>query len=234
MRSRSSNKIDVYVRGTTGQVYVKELYQGVWFSSWYSRGGQLAPGTRPAASSTNNRVDVFAQGTNGALYQRTWNSTAGWTSWQNRGGVLTSSPAAAYRPTGFIEVYVRGTNGAVYGWEYYIPSNIAGWYLIGGQVAPGTGPGTSVYGLSSTSRSDVFAQGTNGALYQKTWNATIGWSGWTNLGGTLTASPTAATFTYSGSIDIEVFVRGTTGLIYQKEFRNGGWHGWLPGVQGPS
>ena len=105
-----------------------------------------------------------------------------------------------------------------------------GWIPIGGQLAPNTGPGASVW----SDRMNCFVEGTNGALYQNTYTWS-GWSGWVSLGGQLTSSPTAATPTYaSGAISMPVFVRGTNGLIYAREYENGVWRpGWSQGIQGP-
>ena len=91
------------------------------------------------------------------------------------------------------------------------------WSKIGGQLASDTGPAASSQG----SRLDVFVEGTNGALYQKT--STGSWSGWQNLGGKLTSSP-AATSPTSGVLD--VFVRGSNGALYSKQLSGGAWGSW--------
>jgi hypothetical protein len=233
--SRDPGVIAVWVRGTNGALYEKYTTDGgTSWSSWSNEGGQLAAGTGPGACAWPGYESVFVEGTNGALYWKSFNVTSGWSGWASLGGVLTSSPAAAYRD-GWIDVFVRGTNGAVYLDECWTPSNSwSGWYNEGGSVAAGTGPAVCTYGsiYDGTSRLDIFVQGTNGALYQLTWIMGSGWSGWASLGGQLSASPSAATFTFYGQI-IEVFVRGTNGLIYQKECVEGTWHPWSGGMQGP-
>ena len=65
--------------------------------------------------------------------------------------------------------------------------------------------------LMGRSRLDVFVEGTDGALYQKTWTGSS-WSSWQSLGGKLTSSP-AATSPASGVFD--VFVRGTDGALWE-------------------
>jgi len=117
-----------------------------------------------------------------------------------------------------MDVYVAGTDGSVY-YRALVGGTWNNWYNVGGKVAPGTGPGACGW----SGREDVFVEGTNGALYQKIWNVSSGWSGWTSLGGKLTASPAATV------VDgyIEVVVRGTNGAVYWMEgypsFDQSGW-----------
>jgi hypothetical protein len=95
--------------------------------------------------------------------------------------------------------------------QYYPPTSSTsglGWSKIGGQLASGTGPAACAQNANSL---DVFVQGTNGALYHKSYTGT--WSSWQNLGGKLTSSP-AATSPANGVID--VFVRGTNGALYER------------------
>jgi hypothetical protein len=66
---------------------------------------------------------------------------------------------------------------------------------------------------------DLFAEGTNSALYFKQWDSTTGWSASTSLGGVLASGPAAVS---QGAGAIDVFVRGTDGAIWQKTTTNGG------------
>lgn len=92
----------------------------------------------------------------------------------------------------------------------------------GGQPGPGPGPGPGqgwsawedLGGVLSTSpsvsswqpnRLDVFAGGSDNAMYHKWWDGRS-WSIWENLGGILTSAPAAISW---GPDRIDVFVRGT-------------------------
>jgi hypothetical protein len=225
--SRSSGCLDVYVRSTDGAVWERPYYNGAWHG-WVNIGGQLAPGTGPGASGWPSREDLFVVGTNGALLQKTW-TASGWSGWASLGGVVTSSPAAVSRGTGLIDVHARGTSGADYEESYY---NGAwhGWVNIGGVVASGTGPALGVW--SSTNTIYLLVTGTDGAMWQKTWTAASGWSGWRGLGGHLTSSPTIAWS--SQFYALEVYARGTDSYLYLDEYYSGVWHGWRGGtMQGP-
>jgi hypothetical protein len=116
-----------------------------------------------------------------------------------------------------IDVFVRGADRAV--WQRTYANNAwSGWKGLGGGLASGTGPAACSWGAG---RLDVFVQGTDGALYQKSFSGA--WSGWGSLGGALTASPAAAAA--SGSNRIDVFVRGTDNAVWEKSY-NGRWGGW--------
>jgi hypothetical protein len=222
-----SSGLDVYVRGTDGAVYKKAYNPGTW-SGWQNIGGQVAPGTGPGTSGWAGREDVFVSGSNHALFQKTWTQASGWSGWVNLGGSLTSSPAAVSRGPGLIDVHVRGTDGADYERSYY---NGAwhGWSQVGGLIAPGTGPALGVW--YSTNTIYLLVNGTNGAMFQKTWTQASGWSGWVNLGGSLTSSPTVGWSSDFGAL--EVYVRWSAGNVCQKEYYSGTWHDWQCGMEGP-
>ena len=67
----------------------------------------------------------------------------------------------------------------------------------------------------------VFVRGMSGELVHRIWNGTS-WSGWKNLGGSLTSAPAAAT---EGG-RIEVFVRGAGDDLVQRTYVGGRWSGW--------
>jgi peroxiredoxin len=69
----------------------------------------------------------------------------------------------------------------------------------------------------------LFVQGTDGALWHKSYTGTS-WSGWQSLGGVLTSSP-AATSPGSGLID--VFARGSDGALWYKDWNGAAWSGWI-------
>jgi hypothetical protein len=163
---------------------------------------------------------LFAKGSDGALWY-TDMSLVGegntWAKWASLGGQLTSSPCAVSRSSGYLDVYVRGTDGAIWEMVYYSGAWY-GWYPVGGQVAPGTGPGASGW----PGREDVFAEGTDGALWQKTWTTASGWTNWASLGGQLTSSPAAVS---RGAGLIDVHVRGADGADWYRAYVSG-WQSW--------
>jgi hypothetical protein len=88
------------------------------------------------------------------------------------------------------------------------------WESLGGVLS--SGPDVSSW---AAGRLDVFARGTDNALWHKWYDG--GWSGWESLGGVLTSDPTAVSWS-NGRID--VFARGTGNAL---------WHKWFDGVWRP-
>jgi hypothetical protein len=82
-------------------------------------------------------------------------------------------------------------------------------------------------------RIDVFAKGDHNNLIHKWWDGSGVWSGWEDLGGSISSAPDVASWA-SGRLD--VFARGTDGQLASRAYQNG-WSPWfsLPGqiVGGP-
>ena len=72
----------------------------------------------------------------------------------------------------------------------------------------------------SSGRLDVFARGTDRALWHKWFDGS--WHGWESLGGGLTSAPGVSSWA-AGRLD--VFVRGDDNALWHKWF-DGSWHNW--------
>jgi hypothetical protein len=79
-----------------------------------------------------------------------------------------------------------------------------------------SGPGVSSW---DSGRVDVFARGTDNALWHRSYDVT-GWSPWESLGGQITSDP-AAVSRANGVID--VFATGTDSALYHWAFGSQGW-----------
>jgi len=89
------------------------------------------------------------------------------------------------------------------------------WENLGGVLTSGAGVSSW-----SSGRLDVFARGTDSALWHKWYES--GWSDWESLGGTLTSAPGAVSWD-QGRID--VFARGTDSALWHKWY-DSGWSDW--------
>jgi Repeat of unknown function (DUF346) len=69
---------------------------------------------------------------------------------------------------------------------------------------------------------DVFARGANSRLIHK-WFANDAWSGWEDLGGTLTTAPAVASW---GRTRVDVFAVDDRDRLVHKWFTDGRWSGW--------
>jgi hypothetical protein len=73
---------------------------------------------------------------------------------------------------------------------------------------------------------EVYAVGTGGELFQRTWSPAHGWSAWFDLGGSVAGTPSAIYDPVTGNL--EVYVRGAGGPLYEKDWNDkNGWSGWI-------
>jgi hypothetical protein len=74
-------------------------------------------------------------------------------------------------------------------------------------------------------RVDVFARGTDGALWSKFWAGN--WSGWYSLGGCLAPGSGPSVVT-TGNNTLNLFVRWCDNQLYQRYFDGQNWGAWTP------
>jgi len=96
-------------------------------------------------------------------------------------------------------------------------SHWSGWESLGGiiespPVALSWGP----------NRLDIFAIGTDQALYHRWWDGSA-WHGWESLGGVLTCTPSVVCW---GPNRIDIFANGTDNALYHKWWNGSSWGGW--------
>jgi hypothetical protein len=108
--SPAAQHIEMYARGTDGQLYEKYWTAATGFSDYIPLGGALSSGVSATAWDTNRR-DVFARGLDGALYLRSWTNTGGFGPWARVGGALASGPGATAVAPNRLHVFVRGGAG---------------------------------------------------------------------------------------------------------------------------
>ncbi len=89
------------------------------------------------------------------------------------------------------------------------------WESLGGVIT--SGPDVCSWGEG---RLDVFARGTDNALWHKWYDG--GWSDWESLGGQITSDPSAVCW---GPGRIDVFARGMDNALWHLWYE-GGWSGW--------
>jgi hypothetical protein len=82
----------------------------------------------------------------------------------------------------------------------------SGWESLGGVIVDG--PAVSSW---ASGRLDVFAPGTDNALYHKWYDGT--WHDWESLGGVIVSAPAAVSW---GANRIDTFAAGTDNALYHK------------------
>jgi hypothetical protein len=175
MAAPFSNRLELYVIGTNGDLYFK-FYDGTWHD-WGSLGRPdgLTISTGPAAASQFGFMTSFVRGSDNACWQRAWSNNQ-WQPWVSVGGIFTSGFAAASPAPGRVEVYGRGTDGGI--WINISENNSwNGWNPLG---APSVGlTEDSPAAVSAPGLLDVYAHGNDGNIWHCKW--VNGWQPWESV-----------------------------------------------------
>ena len=213
--SRGPGDMVVVARGADGAIYERHLAGGAW-TPWASIGGQATSG--PAAAAYGGAIHVFALGPDSAVWENVLRGGT-WSGWTSLGGYGTSAPSAIARSgTNYLDLDMRGGDNTIMHRSYVPGIGWTAWSSLGGNL-------TSAPALNSqgTGILNVFARGTNGQLYERSWTGSA-WSDWTALGGGLLGAPAVLSRT-AGRVD--VFVRGTDRALHQRGYSAGvGWGDW--------
>lgn len=115
--SRISNYIDLFVRGSDGNLYTN-YWNGSTWNGWTNFGAvPSGNASSPAlASWSSGNLTVYERGQNGNIYQQAWNGSWSGT-WTNLGapsGGAVSDPAAYSRTNNYVDVFVRGSNDHIW------------------------------------------------------------------------------------------------------------------------
>ena len=107
---------------------------------------------------------------------------------------LTSDPAVVSWGPGRLDVFARGSTGNVVHFYKNGANNdcVPTWSKADNRGGGIIGRPAAVSRASS--QLEVYVRGTNNQLYEQSWTASRGWSAWTALGGSLVASPAAASW----------------------------------------
>ncbi len=208
----------VFVRGADGRLKEQTTTNsGAWSGRWTDLGGPAGRGIlgQPAAlAGQDGSIDLFVRGADSQAYRRTFAHGA-WGPWIPLGGELADAPTVARTGSGSWLLTATGTDGQV-----RTRGANGGWTGIG---APA---GLSVHGRPSvvTEGSDTYvAVRTNDdSVWLDTADAHGDWSGWTGLGGTVSASPTLLA-TAGG---VRLFDRASDYTVWENDLTGGTWSGW--------
>ena len=166
--------IAVFARGTDHAVWYTFHGPQGWHG-WSKLGGQLYPGTGPAAVYVSGTVDVVAVGTDQRVYVNRTSDGSNWSGWTLLGGRVSNAGGdpAATAPTSSTGVaFVRGTDNAVW-YDEFTGGATPGWHSLGGRVTSGIGATTGTNGATH-----LFALGADNTVWEDsgTFPAMSGWS----------------------------------------------------------
>jgi hypothetical protein len=236
------DRLDVFVIGTDGALYHKAWNGQQWQPSVVDydrlgvpRAGVGVRGNAVTVSWDHDRLDIFVVGTDGALYHKWWDG-ANWgpsvTEFEFMDGVIVGDPTVASWDHDRLDVFVIGTDGAL----YHKAWNGSQWQP---SVTGYEGLGTPDNGVTLTmnpfvdswghDRLDIFAVGTNGALYHKWWDG-ANWgpslTGYEFMDGGISRDPAVVSWDHDR---LDVLVIGTDSALWHKA-----WDGkqWSPSIIG--
>jgi hypothetical protein len=207
--SRGPNRLDVFVRGENGHLWIYK-WNGQKWSRWEDLGAGRLTSSPAAVSWGSDRLDVFVRGHEGQLAHKRWASGVGWSEWRNLGGRVTSAPTVASWGPNRLDVFVRGHDGQLAHKRWSQEHDWSDWRDLGGRLT--SAPAAVSWGEN---RIDVVVRGHEGQLAHKRWSAQAEWSDWTNLGGRLTSAPAICSW---GRHRLDVFVRGHEGGLAHKRW----------------
>jgi hypothetical protein len=129
-------------------------------------------------------ISVYVFSTDQLLWHRWWDETYGWHGWElqdkfDETPQVTSAPAVAKRGSGGTDLFACGLSDELRARSFIggPPDPWTPWGSLGGKLTSAPAAVSKVPG-----QLDVFAHGTDGALWTKWYNEREGWSEWGSLG----------------------------------------------------
>ncbi|GIF90285.1 glycoside hydrolase family 27 protein [Catellatospora chokoriensis] len=207
-----------FVRGADGALWQNIRNGTAWSTTWTSLGGPLQGqilGQPAAYGSAGGRIDVFVRGTDDAVWQRSQIGGA-WAGWVSLGGTVTDAPTVAWTSPTQWTLVGRGTDGLV--WHR---GPTTGWSGMG---APDNRP---IYGrpsavVDSAGALHVAVRSRTDTVWERTRTGTT-WSAWTDLGGTVSGSPTLL----ATAGRVYLFALASDNRLWQRNQVSGAWGGWF-------
>src|SRR5665647_2443426 len=211
-----------YTGDPTGEAYQLQGFPGVWARDYtvakvivnptsaavtVNMPGYVDSSGKPASPITINPND-------GAILK---SSAGAWGAWKSLSGQLLVGTGSAASNWGSARTdwFVTGTNHQLYhSWTGH-----TGWESLGGYLTSSPAATSPTSGVI-----DVFARGTNGALYTRHYSGGS-WGAWTSLGGQIPAGTSPAACSWGASRE-DLFVQGTNGALYQSTWTGSTWSGW--------
>lgn len=192
-------RMDVFGLGLDYAMYHKTVFDNSPSPDsgpWENLGGIFI--SAPAALAwLNSRIDVFGVGLDRAMYHRALKGKLVSTGWERLGGSF-SSQASLVSSGSQLHLFARGTDFTLRHRSFDGNSLIwlPDWQNLGGSIS--SPPCAVSWGPD---RLDVFAIGSDAALWHRWWDGAI-WNDWESLGGNFISAPSAVAW---GPLRLDVF-----------------------------
>jgi hypothetical protein len=215
--SRGANDRFIFIRAGDGSIYERH-WTGANWTGWSSLGGNATSG--PAAVAYGGALHVFVRGLDGATLQNTL-VNGNWTGWTSLGGYSTSAPAVTVRrgSVNYLDLVVRGGDSQMWHQSYVPGVGWSGFAPIGGNLTSAATVNSQAPGLLN-----IWARGTDGAVYQKSWTGSA-WTDWLSIAGGIVGAPTSVS--RSEGV-INVYARGAGNATFQRSWNStASWGDWF-------
>jgi len=179
-------------------------------------------------------LDLFATGTDGAVWSTFWNDTV---RWRPEGWLLIhpeikmlpgATVTAVWREPGkHLDLFVTGTDGAVWSifWNDTVGWRPEGWLLIHPEIKMLPGATVTALWREPGKHLDLFATGTDGAVWSTWWNDTVGWrpEGWLLIHPEIKMLPgaTVTALWREPGKHLDLFATGTDGAVWSTFWNEG-------------
>jgi len=224
MTGNGPNDIDLFERGTDGNLWHDFMYGGSTWAGWErpANSGNIEMFSSPVSLKYAGQIVVFMRDIDSKLRESWWAQGTGWNN-ADLGGVLNGNPAAIVYASNYVYIFGRRTDGLI---QYKYWNGVLGtwidWQLLPWSYAPTSD--LAVIEISGNIHV-LYSIGNGQPLYE-----TVGhdgaWSGpyTVGLGGQAGGNPAAVSVDAN---DAWVFVKGTDNAAwdnFRSQYTN--WGSW--------
>ena len=134
--ARKVGALEVVVRGTDDNLWLKERQADGTYSSYEKLDGPVSSRPSLSARASDGRVDLVARATDGRLLHRMSSTPGAWSGWESLGGKLLegTAPAVAWTAGGRMDVYGVGTDKAIWRRSRSVTGTWSAWQRMGGST----------------------------------------------------------------------------------------------------
>ena len=211
--------IDLFARGSAGDLQHRRYVPGAGWQGWQSHGGQIV-GAPTVERDPDGSLLVWARDSGNRLVGGLWKAGT-WQGWTSYPGSITSRPSPAMLPDGSRYVVARAADARLLYASWTAAGAFTGWHSLGGVLDP-AGPSVAATGPGGLVVAGV---GTGGRTYVKWMTNGVWASSFTLLGGS-TAADLAVAAPAAGVVDVYLRSSNGTQALYTRRAVNRVWGAW--------
>jgi hypothetical protein len=199
---------------------------------------KMQPGAAVTAlwRSNGTHLDLFVTGTDGAVWSTWWEAQPGWQPWFLIHPEIKMQPGATvtalWRSNDtHLDLFVTGTDGAVWSTWWEAQPNWQPWFLIHPEIKMQPGATVTALWRSNETHLDLFATGTDGAVWSTWWEAQPNWQPWFLIHPEtrMQAGATVTPLWRSNDTHLDLFATDANGTVWSTWWEaQPNWQPWFP------